>query len=57
MPPWYSSEQAEDKVQNYGEHNADYDAGYYGEEELKVTLAHKYVAGKFSQERNSLPEE
>jgi hypothetical protein len=53
----YSSEQAEDKVQNDGKNNAYYDAGYYGEEELKVPLIYKYIAGKLSQEGNSLPEE
>ncbi len=53
----YSSEQAEDKVQDNGKNNAYYDAGYYGEEELEVPLIYKYIAGKFSQEGNSLPEE
>jgi hypothetical protein len=49
--------QTEDKVQDDGEHKADYDAGHYREEELKVPFLHKYVARKPSQERNSLPEE
>lgn len=53
----YSSEQAEDKVQDNGKNNAYYDTRYYGKEELEVTLIYKYIAGKFSQEGNSLPEE
>jgi hypothetical protein len=36
------------KVQNDGEHNANYDAGHYGEEELKASLLQKYVAGELS---------
>jgi hypothetical protein len=49
MPLWHlSSEQTEDKIQNDGEHNANYDAGYYGEEELKTPLLQKYVAWEFS---------
>jgi hypothetical protein len=50
------SEQSEEKVQNYGKNNADYDAGYYREEELKASLAYKYVTGELPQEGNSLPE-
>jgi len=42
------SEQTEDKVQDDGEHNANYDAGYYGEEELKAPLLQKYVARELS---------
>ena len=58
MPLWHpSSKQAEDKVQNDGEYNANYDAGYYGKEKLKAPLLQKYIAGKLAQERNSLPEE
>jgi len=53
----YSSEQAEDKVKDNGKNNAYYDTGCYGEEELKVPLIQKYIAGKLSQEGNSLPEE
>jgi len=53
---WYSSEQTEDKVKNDGKDNADYDTGYYGEEELKAPLLWKYIAGKLSQAGNSLPE-
>jgi hypothetical protein len=53
----YSSEQAEDKVQDNGKNNAYYDAGCYGKEELKVPLIYKYIAGESSQEGNSLPEE
>lgn len=48
-PLWHpSSKETDDKVQNDGKHNANYDAGYYGEEELKAPLVHKYVAGKLS---------
>jgi hypothetical protein len=57
MPLWYSSEQPKNKVQNDGQHNADYDTGYSGEEELKAPLIYEYVAGKLSKEGNSLPEE
>jgi hypothetical protein len=52
-----SSEQTEDKIQNHGEHNANYDTGYYGEEEPKAPLLHKYIAWELSQERNSPPED
>jgi len=49
MPLWHSSsEQTDDKVQNDGEHNANYNAGYYGEEELQIPLLYKYVSGKLS---------
>jgi hypothetical protein len=54
---WYSSERPKNKVKNDGEHNTDNDAGYYGKEELEAPLIYKYIAGKLSQERNSLPEE
>ena len=57
IPLSYSSEQPKDKVKDNGKNNAYYDAGYYGEEELKVALICKYIAGKLSQEGNSLPEE
>ena len=50
-------EQTNGKVQNYCEYNADYDARYYGKEELKAPLLQKYVAGEFSQERNSMPKD
>jgi len=33
-------------VQNDGEHNANYNTGYHGEEELKAPLVQKYIAGK-----------
>jgi hypothetical protein len=42
------SEQTEDEVQDDSEHNANYDAGYYGEEELKASLVQKYIAGELS---------
>jgi hypothetical protein len=48
MPLWYSFEQAEGKFQNDGEHNANYNAAYYREEELKSPLLQKYIAGKLS---------
>ena len=39
MSLWHaSSEQTDDKVQNDGEHNANYNAGYYGEKELQTPL-------------------
>ena len=58
MSLWHlSSEQTKDKVQNDGEHNANYDACHYGEEELKAPLLQKYIAWELSQERNSLPED
>jgi hypothetical protein len=57
VPLWHLSEQPKNKVQDNGKYNADCDAGYYGEEELKASPVHKYVAGKLSQEGNSLPEE
>jgi len=52
-----SFEQANDKIQNDGEHNTNYDAGHYGEEELQAPLLQKYIACDLSQERNSLPED
>jgi len=52
-----SSKQAKDKIQNDGEHNANYDASHYGEEELKAPLLQKYIAWELSQERNPLPED
>ena len=52
-----SSEQAKDKIQNDGEHNANYDTSYYGEEELNAPLLQKYIARELSQERNPLPED
>jgi hypothetical protein len=45
---WHLPEQTEDKVQNDGKHNANYDAGYHGEEELEAPLLQKYIAGKLS---------
>ena len=58
MPPLHlSSEKAEDKIQNDGEHNANYDTGHYGEEELKAPLLQKYITRELSQEMNSLPED
>jgi len=45
----------EHQVQNDGKNDADYDTGYDREEELKTPFLHKYVAGEFSQERDSLP--
>ena len=57
MPLWHLPKQAENKVQDDGEHNANYNAGYYRKEELKAPLLQKYIAGELSQERNPLPEE
>jgi len=56
VPLWHLSEQPKDKVKNDSKHNTDYDAGHYRKEELKAPLVNKYVAGKLSQEGNSLPE-
>jgi len=47
MPLWYSSEQAEDKIHDDGKHNANYDAGYYGEEELEVPFCINMSPGSF----------
>jgi len=44
------------KVQNNGEHNANYEAGHYREEKAKVSFFHEYSAGKLFQERNPLLE-
>ena len=38
----------DERVQNEGEHEANYDAGYQGEEELQIPLLYKYVSGKLS---------
>lgn len=49
MPLWYpSSKYTEDKIQNDGKHNANNDAGYNREEELKAPLVQKDVAGELS---------
>jgi len=47
----------DDQVHNNGQQNADYDAGCYGEEELKGPFLHEYIAGEPSQEGNSLPQD
>ncbi len=52
-----SSKQADDKVQNDCEDNANYDRAHYRKEELKVAPVHEYVTGKLSQKGNSVPEE
>jgi hypothetical protein len=54
---WHLSEQADNKVQNDCEHNADYDGAHDRNEELKVPSMYEYIAGKLAQKRNSLPEE
>jgi hypothetical protein len=51
------SKQAENKVQDDSENNANYNAGYYREKELKAPLMHKYITRELSQEGNPLPEE
>jgi len=49
MPLWHlSSKQAKDKIQDDGEHNANYDTSHYGEEELKAPLLQKDVAKELS---------
>jgi hypothetical protein len=58
ISPWHlSSEQPQHKVQNDGQHNADYDTRRYREEQPQVSLLQEYVAGQFPQERYSLPED
>jgi hypothetical protein len=51
------SKQAKNKVQDDSENNANYNAGYNREKELKAPLMHKYITREPSQEGNPLPEE
>jgi hypothetical protein len=47
----------DDEVQDDSKQDANYEASHYGEEELKVSFLHQYVAGELSQEGNLLPED
>jgi hypothetical protein len=65
LPIWHgtavarsdSSEEAKNQVEDDGQHYADYDAGYYGKEELKSALLQEYVPREPSQEGKPLPED
>jgi hypothetical protein len=46
-----------DKVQNDGKQDANYEAGHYRKEKLKVSFLHQYVTGELSQEGDLLPED
>jgi hypothetical protein len=50
------SEEVNDKVQNDGKQDANYETGHYGKENLKVSFLQQYVTGELSQEGNLLPE-